>query len=159
MAVLSPELRAWVAPGRAGVIAVVDASGLPRVARLWAARVLDADIIEIYLQRSSALPVLEALAERRQAAVNLIEVTTYRSRMFKGTCELSPTDPDEAFVEESVAAAGRAFHSVGMALDSADRMLSHGDAPRAMVALRLSVESVFDQSPKPGAGAPLSCAL
>jgi hypothetical protein len=155
MAVLSPELRAWVTPGLAGVIAIIDASALPRVARIWAARILDGDILEIGVQRSSALPVLEALAERRQAAVNVIEVTTYRSRMFRGPCELAPTDPDMAFVEACVAAQARAFQAVGMTADAADRMLAHGDAPRAMVAIHVHIESVFDQSPKPGAGARL----
>jgi hypothetical protein len=163
MGVLSSELRGWVVPGLAGVIAVVDSRGLPRIARVWAARVLDgSDVIEIYVQRAGALPLLEALVydlfnleSGRRAALNLIEVTTYRSRMFKGACALAPNDPDPTFVDESLAADGRAFHSVGMPADAVERILSHGDPPREMVALRLTVEAIFDQSPKPGAGARL----
>jgi hypothetical protein len=160
MGVLSSELRGWIVPGRAGVVTVVDAAGLPRIARIWAARALEGnDVIELCVQRAGALPVLEALetCTRVRAALNLIEVTTYRSRTFKGACELSPTGADPEVVDASVRAMGHAFQSVGMAADLVDRILSHGDGdgPRAMVSLRLAVESVFDQSPKPGAGAPL----
>lgn len=158
MGVLSTELREWIALGRAGALTVVDANGSPRIARIWAARPLDgSDVIELCVQRSSAVAVLDALdgRARLRGALNLIEVTTYKSRMFKGACERSPADADPAFVEASLTATGRAFASVGMSADALERMLAHGDAPRAMVSLRLVVESVFDQSPKPGAGARL----
>jgi hypothetical protein len=154
---LSSDLRGWIVPGRAGVLAVVDGQGLPRIARVWAARVLhDSDVIEIHVQRASALPVLQALEEApRRGALNLIDVPTYRSRAFKGACVISTGALDPAFSEASLAAQGRAFHSVGLPADGVDRMLAHADKPRAMAAVRLTVESVFDQSPKPGAGARL----
>jgi hypothetical protein len=156
MGVLSSELRRWIVPGQAGVIAITDSDGSPLVARVWAARAIDGcDVIEVFVQRSSALPLLGALAESCRAALNLIEITTYRSRMFKGSCELASHEADPVFGDASVAALGRAFHSVGLPPDGAERMLAHGGVPRTMVALRLTVESVFDQSPKPGAGARL----
>ncbi len=155
MGALSPSLRAWIVPGLAGSIAVVDADGMPQLARVWAARAPDdGDLLEVYVQASSARGLLDALDRPRRAALNLIEVTTYRSRAFKGACELSLRDPDPAVIEEWIAAVARAFESVGLPPDATQRMLAHGGDPE-MVALRLAVESVFDQSPKPGAGARL----
>jgi hypothetical protein len=62
---------------------------------------------------------------------------------------------DDAALEQSLVALNRAFHAVGMPPDTAQRLLGHCTAPHDMVVLSLSVESVFDQSPKPGAGARL----
>lgn len=155
MGALSPPLRAWIVPGLAGVVAVVDADGMPRLARIWAVRAPDdGDLLEVYVQASSARGLLDALDRPRRAALNLIEVTTYRSRAFKGACERSLRDPDPAVIEESIAAFVRAFQSVGMSADSPQRMLAQGGGTE-MAVLRLAVESVFDQSPKPGAGARL----
>ena len=156
MGALSPSLRDWIVPGLAGTLAIVDANGAPQIARTWGARVLDeSDVIEVLVQRGSAAGVLGALDRPRRAALTLIEVASYRSRSFKGACERSPRGFDADALETSVAALGRAFHAVGLAADGAERMLGHAREPREMVALRLSVESVFDQSPKPGAGARL----
>lgn len=150
---LSTELRDWIVPGLAGVVAIVDADGLPHIARVWGARV-SGDAIDVYVQRAAAGPVLEALIVCRRAALNLIEVATYRSRLFKGSCEVGDR-VDFTVLEDCLAAIGRAFHGVGLAADGVDRMLAHGEPAREMVALRVVVEHVFDQSPRPGAGARL----
>lgn len=156
MGALSSELRSWIVPGRAGALAIIDARGEPCIARIWAARAHGAsDVIEIYLQRGSATSLLEALDAPRRGALNLIEVNTYRSRTFKGPCELSREPVDVPFSDASVDAVGRVFHSVGMPVDAAPLMLGHAEEGRDMVAVCLTVETVFDQSPKPGAGAPL----
>ncbi len=156
MSVLSPDLCAWLAPGLAGMIAAVDRSGRPQLARVWALRAAnERDVIEVYVQRAASQALVESLSNGGRAALNLIEVTTYRSRMFKGACEVSTHEPDSAFLDENLAALNRAFHSVGMPSDAAHRMLWHSEEPTRMVELRLSVDSVFDQSPKPGAGARL----
>ena len=154
MAVLSPELRAWILPGLAGTIATVTSSLQPQMARVWAARAHPAlDIIEVYALRSQVSTLLEGT--NRRIALSLIDVPTYRSRMFKGSYDVSPDQPDAALLQESLAEFNRAVASVGMAPDTAERILSHDDAPRLLVALRITAEIVFDQSPKPGAGAPL----
>lgn len=154
MSGLSSELRAWLKPGLAGVIAVVDDAGQPEIARLWAVRALDdADIIEVYAQRTAAARLVEIVGQGRRAAVNVVEVSSYRSRLLKGFC--TPlSDVDQPFVNDSVAAQGRAFAGVGMGADAAQRILGHVPSPE-IVGFRLKVDCVFDQSPKPGAGAPL----
>ena len=155
MGTLSPELRAFLVSGLAGTIAVARADGGLAMARIWAARAGEGDVLEVFVQRSSGHEVIEALASPGRAAANLIDVPTYRSRSFKGVCALAPTDDqvDASFLEESLAAVEHAFQAVGMPGGSVERMLSHGSDPHAMAALRITVESVFDQSPKPGAGA------
>ncbi len=157
METLPREYREWLAPGIPGALAVVDGNGLPQVARVWAARVAQgADVIEIYLQRGSALTVIDALVVPRHAALNVIELPSYRSRTFKGECRLAPSPPDPAFIAASLTAVGHVLHSVGMPADAVEIMLAHAEEePRAMVSLHLIVEGIFDQSPKPGAGARL----
>lgn len=153
MLALSSELCAWIVPGLAGTIASVDREQQPQMARVWAARPRqERDVVEVYVLRSAAPALLEGVVSSGRAALNLIEVSSYRSRLFTGPCRLSTTGVESAFLGESLAALNRAFHAVGMAPDAAQRMLSHGAAPPEMLALVLSVECVFDQSPKRGAG-------
>ncbi len=155
MVMLSLELRNWLVPGLAGTVASVDAEQQPQIARVWMARVTEADVIEVYVLRSASLAFVDAIVSSGRAALNLIQVTTYSSRMFKGRCEVSPLRVDDAVLEENLVALNLVFHEVGMPPDAAHRLLGHCSAPRDMVALSLSVESVFDQSPKRGAGARL----
>ena len=152
MVALSSELRDWLVPGLAGTVASVDAEQRPQIVRVWAAWPGVADVIEVYVLRSAAPGVLEGIASSGRAALNLIEVATYRSRLFKGRCEVSHTAINEAALQNSLLALNRVFHEVGMPPDAAHRMLAHYSAPRDMVALSLTVDSVFDQSPKRGAG-------
>lgn len=156
MPVISPELRAWLRPGLAGMVAAADASGRPELSRIWALWVTpDRDRIEVYVQRSVAGRLLENLGHGGRAALNMVEVDTYRSRLFKGHCSVSPEPIDEALLEECLTAMNTAFLSVGMPEDAVRTILSHADAPTEMVRLVLDVDCVFDQSPKPGAGARL----
>jgi len=153
MSALSPELRAWLVPGLAGTIASVDRNQQPQIARVWAVRALDdADQILVYVLRAASGELLEGVENSGRAALNLIEVESYRSRLFKGTCRVSPEPIDAAFLNLSFAALNHAFQGVGMAPGTVERILAHSDAPRDMIALCIGVESVFDQSPKPGAG-------
>jgi hypothetical protein len=155
MSALTPELRAWLKPGVAGVVTVADDDGQPEIVRFWAVRPLDdSDVVEVFLQRATAARLLEVLADGRRAALNAVEVSSYRSRLLKGFCTRLTGDVDQAFATESIAAQSRAFASVGMPADAARRILSHGEQS-SLVGLRIEVDCVFDQSPKPGAGAPL----
>jgi hypothetical protein len=94
-------------------------------------------------------------ATSARAALNLVELPSYRSRTIKGTCVVSDAAVDPALLAESVEAMSRAMHGVGMPADATHRMLGGRVEPAHFVVLRLVVDSVFDQSPKPGAGAPL----
>ena len=156
MAVLPAEIRNWLAPGRAGTLASVGSSGQPQMARVWATRVVEVgDVLELYVQRSTAAALTAAVSASRRGALNLIEVSTYRSLLFKGTCAVSARSVDEAFLAEYLAALDRAFASVGFGERPVERMLSHAGEERAMLVFSLAVESIFDQSPKRGAGARL----
>ena len=111
------------------------------------------DVLELFVQHSTAARLLDIVGSGRRGALNLVEVASYRARMFKGLCERI-AEVDQACVDASVAAQGRAFASVGVPADATQRMLAQGDS-LAMAGLRMRVDAVFDQSPKPGAGAPL----
>lgn len=155
MSVLSPELRQWLKPGLLGVVATVDATGQPQIARHWAVRSLpETDVLEFYVPKTAAERFLQVLATESRAALNLIELPSYRSRTFKGACAVSGAAIEPALLADCVAAANQAMHAIGMPVDTVQRMAGSVD-PQHFVALRLVVDSVFDQSPKPGAGAPL----
>jgi hypothetical protein len=158
MTALTRELRAWIKPGLAGVIAVADDAQKPEIVRLWAVRAPDPcdalDILEAYVLRAAAARLLEILGDGRRAALNVVEVSSYRSRLFKGFCTPLRGAVDQALIDASVAAQGRAFTSVGLGPNAAERLLAHSP-DREMIGFRLQVDGVFDQSPKPGAGAPL----
>lgn len=153
MAVLSPELRAWLQPGLAGTVATSDPLGQPEIVRVWAARCDPSrDRIEIYVQRSCAQRFLEYVTPGSRAALNLIGVSTYRSRSFKGLCTPHDVPIDPQWLETCLAAQGRSFVGVGLPEDAVERMLSYSATPRAMLAFQIDVDSVYDQSPKKGAG-------
>jgi hypothetical protein len=156
MTTLTPDLRAFVRPGLAGTIVAADAASRLQSARVWAARPLEGrDVVELYVVREGASRLVESVSRNGRAAANLIDVPTYRSRTFKGRCTLSETALDVRFLDECVRAMDVDFASVGLGPGAAERMLAHFASPREMVALALHVDSVFDQSPKPGAGARL----
>ena len=154
MSVLSSELRQWLKPGLLGVVATVDATGQPQIGRHWAVRPLpETDVLEFYVPKAAADRCLQVFATGARAALNLVELPSYRSRTFKGDCSVAGAI-DPTFLAECMAAASRAMHAIGMPVDTAQQMAGSVD-PQQFVALRLVVDSVFDQSPKPGAGAPL----
>lgn len=149
------ELRAWVRPGLAGAIAVAEGPSAVEIVRFWALRFREgSNILDIYVQRSAAERALAMLAGGARAALNAIEVETYRSRQFKGDCIVSQDHVDGTFLAACIAAQQRAFGRVGLPENAAERMLAQAGSP-AMVGLSLAVDAIFDQSPKRGAGAPL----
>lgn len=157
MSVLTPELRAWLTPGLAGMLAVVDASGQPQTARVFALHPHgDRDAIDVYLLDAGARPVVQRLATPVRAALNVIDVPSYRSRTLKGWCTAAAaTGEDERTVRACLDAMSAAFTRIGMPGDVLERILSHAAGERTWVRVVLEVDCAFDQSPKPGAGAPL----
>ena len=158
MPVLSNELREWLQPGLAGVLATADASGSPEIARVFAYHAAtDQDAIQLWLLRSTADKIVRNLAAGARAAFNAIEIPSYRSRTFKGwgTVVRDISEADGALIVECLAAMGRSFARVGMRDDAVARMIAHAGEDRSWVSVLLCVDSVYDQSPKPGAGARL----
>lgn len=152
---LSADLRAFLQPCLAGTLAVADSACTTHSARIWAARALEGeDIVEIYVLREVASPVVDAVAKGGRAAANLIEIPSYRSRSFKGRCAPYP-EIDDSFLEQCLRAVNARFQQVGMGADAVAKMLGHYTPPHEMMSLRIEVDSVFDQSPRPGAGARL----
>lgn len=156
MPVLTPEIRTFARPGLVGAIAVTDATRRVHTARIWAFRSLPGvDVVEVYVSRTSSQPLLTTLGTHNRAAINIIEIATYLSRAFKGSCEIHPGEIDQAFLAEYEAAMNVMVSAVGLGPSPVGRIQSFLGGGREMVSLRMQVESVFDQSPKPGAGARL----
>jgi hypothetical protein len=138
------------------MLATVGRDGRPEATRIWAARFREgSDTLELCVHRSGSKKLLGILSAGGRVATNLIEVRSYRSRMFKGPCTISQSAVDPHYLQESLAAMQSEFVAVGLPDGALDQMLSHYDEPRAMAVLLLEVEAVFDQSPKRGAGARL----
>jgi hypothetical protein len=152
---LSPELSDFIQPGLAGMVAAADGERRAHAVRVWAARLLGPSTLELYVLRAPAGAFLAALSEGSRAAANLIEVSTYRSRAFKGTCRVSSEPLDPEHLRQCLDAADVVFEAVGLGKDGTSRMLAPYDEPHDMVSLWLEVDAVYDQSPKPGAGARL----
>jgi hypothetical protein len=145
-----------------GVIVIVgtrDADGVPEVSRGWGVRVLpEYDSIEICVSSHVCGRTLDNLAHNQQIAVTITSPSSYRSFQVKGraieTRSIAPADlglitrHQRAFTDEVVA--------VGMPEPSAVRLFSieMEDAPE-ITNIRVLVESVFNQTPGPGAGSRL----
>lgn len=158
MPVLTRELRAWLQPGVAGMLATVDPSGQPVTARMFGLRLYEErDVVEVFLLRCGSEQVVRCVAPGTRAALNAIDVPSYRSRTLKGWCTPGRADvaADDAVVQANLDAMQRAFSRVGMPDDTLARILSHAGPERSWISVLLAVDSVFDQSPKPGAGARL----
>lgn len=156
MTVLTDELRTWLRQGLPGVVATVGADRRPEIVRVWAVRAVEGcDRLEAYVLRAGADRFLERLAEGTRVALNVIELPSYVSRAFKGTCEPFEEALDEAFHRSRLAAMNDAIVRVGMPDDAVERMRATFELPHRTIGLRIAVDGVFDQSPKPGAGARL----
>ena len=145
-----------------GVIVIVgtrDADGVPEVSRAWGVRVLpDCDELEICVSSRVCGRTLDNLANNQQIAVTITRPSNYRSFQVKGraieTRSITPSDRERitrhqrAFTDEVVA--------VGMPEQSAVRLSSieMEDAPE-ITNIRVLVETVFNQTPGPGAGSRL----
>jgi len=138
------------------MLATVGRDGRPEGTRIWAARLREgSNTLELCVHRSGSQRLLDILSGGGRVAANLIEVRSYRSRMFAGPCTISQSAVEPDYLDQSLEAMQSEFAAVGMPDGAVDQMLSHYDEPRAMAVLLLEVEAVFDQSPKRGAGARL----
>ena len=145
-----------------GVIVIVgtrDADRVPEVSRAWGVRMLpESDVLEICVSSRVCGRTLDNLADNQQIAVTITSPSNYRSFQVKGraveTRSITPSDLERitrhqrAFTDEVV--------SVGMPEPSAVRLSSieMEDAPE-ITNIRVLVETVFNQTPGPGAGSRL----
>jgi hypothetical protein len=149
---LSEDLVDFLTSGVAVVVGSASRGGVPEVARGWGVHVRRPDVIEICLEPDAAGRTLENLDDSGLVAATFALPTTYRSLQIKGRClSLSAASAeDNARVERHREAVRAQVGQMGMAVD----IITHMWTP-ATVKLAFTVEQVFDQTPGPGAGAPL----
>jgi hypothetical protein len=139
--------------GCALVLGTVSRDGQPRAMRGWGVSVVDGGP-RLRLVLDAADPVsIEHCAERGPISVTATDVLTLRSIQLKG----------RALEVEAVTAADRAraqrycdsFFADIEASDGTPRWLLENLVPVDLVAVLVTIEELFNQTPGPAAGAPL----
>lgn len=143
--------------GLAVIVGTRDAANNPGLSRGWGVRVLPGGAeIEVAVPLGSGAQVLENVAATGAVAITMVQPTTYRSFQVKGRGSVAgPLSPDDfARVERHQQAFIAEVAAIGMAGPEAARLFD-AEAVPGMARIRVSVESIFDQTPGPGAGARL----
>jgi hypothetical protein len=154
--VLTRSVRDWIALGHPGALASVGEDRRPEAARVWVVRThAGADVLDIAIARSASRVMLRNLEQNPQAALNLAAPITYRSAQFKGPCAECFNPPDADYIEAWMASVDEQMQAVGLPPGSPARMLGNYGPGFDMAWLSMRVVSVYDQSPKPGAGSRL----
>jgi hypothetical protein len=152
--VFGPELVAFLESGCSAIVGTVAADGEPHAGRGWGIDVLDPDrgIVRLLVAAGDATTVRH-LAAGGAVAVTGADVPTLRSVQLKGrSLGIEPTtDSDRRrsrrFCDE--------FFSDIVETDGTERGALERLVPHDVVACRVQVDEIFDQTPGPGAGAPL----
>ncbi len=151
---IGPELAAFLQSGVSILLGTRDAALVPDCVRCAGARVeRGGAALSAFVPAATALGAVANLRDNGRAAVFFSRPSDHRSIQVKGRVEelaLAPAT-DEALVRTYVAALAAALAQVGVPLRDTDRF-SRWPAWR----LRLAPEAVFDQTPGPGAGAPMA---
>ena len=153
-----PDEAALIDGGSSLSVGTVDADGAPLATRGWAAEIVDPGPppqvrMLIAVTDTAALANLEAT---RAIAVTAADVPTLNSLQFKGHVEAfsEVTDDDLERVERYLDAL---FGDIERA-DGARREALVRWVPIGYVACTIEVTDRFDQTPGPGAGAPIRSA-
>jgi hypothetical protein len=143
--------------GGALLVGTVEADGAPCAARGWGITVMASDgpalRVQVVLDAGDER-ALRALAATGAVSVTATDVRTLRSIQLKGRAE-----PVVAATEDDIALARRYcddfFEAINEA-DGIDQALLERLVPAAYVTCEITVHHRFDQTPGPGAGAPIT---
>jgi hypothetical protein len=150
---IQPEVAAHFEGPRSLIVGSVDGNGAPDATRGWGAAVLDTGRLRI-LVPAAARGTLANLAHGGRLAVTATDVVTAKSIQVKGHAGApeSPTADDVRRFEQYVAGFLTAVaESDGTPMELLERM-----RPHRCVALDVTVEECFDQTPGPAAGRALA---
>jgi hypothetical protein len=145
--VIEPELAAFLEGDVGFYVGSVDVDGTPSAGRAWGLRV-ERDIERIRLLVGADRVTLANLKSTGRVAVTATDVATYRSVQLKGTATaVESLDPIDHATHERYR---RIFTEAVAAIDAVTPM----DAvwPRELVAVIVSLDAIFDQTPGPNAG-------
>lgn len=153
---ISPELQSFLESGVSLLIGTRDARMLPACMRAFGARVEPGGReLTMFLPDATNARTLANLRDNGRIAVGFSRIEDHRSLQVKGTVrELRPAAPGEReLVVRYVAAFAGSLAFVGLPPATSMRM-----AHWPCQAVRLDLESLFEQTPGPAAGAPLRTA-
>jgi hypothetical protein len=153
------ELTRLAATGIAVIVGTCDGERIPELTRAWGVRVSGSEsTLDVCIYAGSGRRTLANLAENSQATVTIVSPSTYRSFQVKGhTVRTAAADQEDA---KRVGDHQRAFVEevalVGLPPEMARRLfqVETEDSPDLMT-IRIHLDTLFDQTPGPGAGARL----
>jgi hypothetical protein len=151
------DLRRLSATGVSAMVSTCDHEHVPELSRGWGLVVSDAgEIVQVCVYAGVGARTLSNLAEHPQMAVTMTRLSSYRSLQIKGWVvrTLAASEEDlrrvsihqRAFVDEAAA--------VGIPREAA-AVFCHAESEYCadLMTITMHIESVFDQTPGPGAGA------
>lgn len=146
------QRAAFASHGRALIVGAVDEAGMPHATRGWGFR-LDGDVPVVMLDADDTRGC-GALVAERPIAITASDVPTLESVQFKGTSLgiSTLTAADQQAVDTYVAA----FIEVITEVDRLEPWAVARLIPSRFLPCRFRCEAIFDQTPGPRAGQPLS---
>jgi hypothetical protein len=149
-----PETARFLESGCALIVGAVGAGGEPVAARGWGLTILSGDDADVRLVLDADdAPLLDRLVASAAIAITGADVATFRSVQLKGRVERidegTPADDERAarFFDDFAAAVERT--------DGFPRPFLSRLVPSRYVSCLVHVEELYDQTPGPGAGAPI----
>lgn len=158
MAVLHPKLLSLLQRGLSLYAGGTDARGWPQVARALAIRPLPGSQLALAVPVEPAAGLLAAIEATGQIALVLCQPTTHYTVQLKGRdARVEPLAMDQwPELSRNREAFGAEILPFGFDADFADAwfsVASHG--PDALRTVRFTPSGAWDQTPGPGAGAPM----
>ena len=148
--VLDPDVVALLESGCSTFLGTVDADGNPVATQCMGVQVMDDGASVRVMVNAEEQEVLDDLAAPGSVALGATDVHTLRSVQVKGRAlGVEPvTAEDRIRADRYVAGFFQAVHETdGTDVDLLSRLV-----PRELVALAMTVDAVFDQTPGPQAG-------
>jgi hypothetical protein len=152
--VLDAATAAFLEGGCALIVGTVDPEGAPRASRAWGLTVLPGEGTTLRVLVSTDDPATEAnVRGGGRIAITAADVPTLRSMQLKGRV----TGIEDGSDEDRARAARymEAFFADINATDGTPVAVIERVTPSDVRAWSVEVEELFDQTPGPGAGAPL----
>jgi hypothetical protein len=148
----NPETLTRLQEGASLVLGTVSTSGEPHAGRGWgiATSPEQPDAIRLLLDASDDVTIRHC-DDGGRVALTIGNVRTYKSLQIKGSAvEVSPIGPDYTALAERYC---EDFFRAVVQVDRHSRAMLESWRPRDFVACTIRVESMYDQTPGPRAGA------
>ncbi len=151
---ISPDMATHLESGCALIVGTVASDGEPHATRAWGLDVLpgEPERVRVLLDASDTA-ILDDLAHGGAVAVTGSDVATLRSVQLKGRAV--SVEPGSEGDEERAARFCAEFFTAVHLTDGTPLHLPERLVPRRYARCVIAVEAFFDQTPGPGAGAPL----